>query len=57
MMKEWINMSNTEIRMKMQTMEMEYESVKNKINVLIDELDRLDNEYEQAKKELIKRSK
>ena len=56
-MKEWINMSNTEIRMKMQTMEMEYESVKNKINVLIDELDRLDNEYEQAKKELIKRSK
>jgi hypothetical protein len=57
MTRDWTNMSNTEIRMKMQTMEMEYESVKNKISVLIDELDRLDNEYEQAKKELNKRSK
>lgn len=57
MMNEWGNMSNTEIRMKMQSMEMEYESIKNKINHFIDELDKLDNEYNKAKRELERRIK
>ena len=50
-------MSNTEIRVKMSSMEEEYESVKNKINALVDKLDKLDIEYNKAKKELEKRSK
>lgn len=56
-MNEWGNMSNTEIRMKMQSMEMEYESIKNKINHFIDELDKLDNEYNKAKREIERRIK
>lgn len=54
---EWSTMSNTDIRVKMSSMEMEYENVKNKISGLIDELDKLDIEYNKAKKELEKRSK
>lgn len=54
---EWSTMSNTDIRVKMSSMEMEYENVKNKISSLIDELDKLDIEYNKAKKELEKRSK
>lgn len=50
-------MSNTEIRMKMTSMEEEYEYVKNKINSLVDKLDSLDIEYNKAKKELEKRTK
>jgi hypothetical protein len=57
MMVEWSNMSNTEIRMKMQTMEMEYESIKNKINNLMDELEKLDVVYNKGKKELERRIK
>jgi hypothetical protein len=38
-------------------MEEEYESIKNKINKLVDKLDILDNEYDKAKKELEKRTK
>lgn len=56
-MGEWSNMSNTEIRMKMQTMEMEYESIKNKINNLMDELEKLDVAYNKGKKELERRIK
>lgn len=57
MSREWCDMSNTEIRIKMQSMENKYEAIKIKISHLIDELDNLDNEYDKAKKELLKRSK
>jgi hypothetical protein len=56
-MNKWTKMGNAEIRMKMSSMELEYESIKNKINNLISELDKLDIEYNNAKKELNKRSK
>lgn len=57
MINEWCNMSNTEIRIKMQAMEMEYESIKNRINKLLDKLDELDIDYNKGKKEIEKRSK
>jgi regulator of replication initiation timing len=56
-MKDWKNMSNTEIRVKMSSMELEYDAIKNKINNLVSELDRLDMEYNNAKKELENRLK
>lgn len=54
---EWNNMSNTDIRVKMSSMQMEYEAIKNKINTLLNELDKLDIEYNKACKELEKRGK
>lgn len=56
-MTDWQNMTNTDIRMRLQSMEYEYEAVKNKINNLINQLDDLDVEYNKGKKELEKRSK
>lgn len=56
-MNDWKNMSNAEIRIKMKSMTLEYDAIKQKINNLINELDRLDNEYNNANKELNKRSK
>lgn len=50
-------MSNTEIRMKLKTLEEEYTTVKNKINNLLSVLDSLDSEYIKGKKELENRSK
>lgn len=54
---EWVSMSNTEIRMKLKTLEEEYTTVKNKINNLLSVLDSLDSEYIKGKKELENRSK
>lgn len=54
---DWSNMSNSEIRNRIKSMEMEYESVKNKINNLVNLLDKLDIEYNNANRELNKRSK
>lgn len=54
---DWSNMSNSEIRNRIASMEMEYESIKNKINNLVTMLDDLDIEYNNANKELNKRSK
>ena len=51
----WEQISNSEIHMKLQSMEMEYENIKNKINILLDKLDSLDKEYIKGKKELKKR--
>lgn len=56
-MNEWSNMSNMEIRQKMESMILEYESIKNKINKLINNLDKLDIEYDNAKKEIERRGK
>lgn len=56
-MNEWSNMSNNEIRMKMNSMELEYEAIKNKISNLVSKLDSLDIEYNKARKEIEKRSK
>ena len=54
---DWTNMSNSEIRNRITSMEMEYESIKNQINNLVNMLDNLDIEYNNANKELSKRSK
>jgi predicted nucleic acid-binding Zn-ribbon protein len=54
---EWGNMSNTEIRMKLSSLEEEYTSIKNKINSLLTQLDELDNEYIKGKREIENRSK
>ena len=57
MIGKWSEMSNTEIRMKMESMAMEYDAIKNQISKLLDKLDNLDNEYIKGYKELEKRSK
>lgn len=54
---KWTEMSNTDIRMKMNSMKEQYEVIKNKINELFDQLDFLDNEYLKGQKELENRSK
>lgn len=54
---DWSNMSNTEIRRKMESMTLEYESIKNKINDFISKMDMMDIEYDKAKKEIERRSK
>ena len=54
---EWTTMSNNEIRIKLASMENEYESIKQKISKLIGELDLMDIEYYKGKKEIEKRSK
>ena len=53
----WNNMSNMEIKQKMESMVLEYESIKNKINKLINNLDKLDIDYDNAKKEIERRGK
>jgi uncharacterized coiled-coil DUF342 family protein len=54
---DWKNMSNMEIRQKMDSMKYEYESLKNKISDIITQMDNLDNEYNKANKEIENRSK
>jgi uncharacterized protein YlxW (UPF0749 family) len=54
---DWKNMSNVDIRNKMNSMTNEYEYIKNEINKLISKLDSLDSEYNNAKKELNRRAK
>lgn len=54
---EWEKLSNTEIRLKMSSMEEEYKTIKNKINSMISKLDALDIAYNNAKNEIEKRSK
>lgn len=56
-MMNWNNMSNMEIKQKMESMVLEYESIKNKINKLINNLDKLDIDYDNAKKEIERRGK
>lgn len=53
----WDTMSNSEIHIKLKSMESEYENIKNKINELINQLDNLDYQYNKGKLELKKRSK
>lgn len=54
---EWKNIGNMEIRQKMESMSLEYEAIKNKINNLINQMDELDIEYNKAKNELERRTK
>lgn len=56
-MNKWEKMSNSEIRQKMESMTYEYESLKNKINKIISEMDYLDKEYNDAHNEIEKRLK
>jgi hypothetical protein len=54
---DWKNMNNAEIRMKIASMEKEYDAIKMKINNLLTELDNIDMEYNKGVKELNQRSK
>ena len=54
---KWDTISNAEIRKKMESMTLEYEGLKNRINKLIEQMDNLDIEYNKAIKEIEKRSK
>ena len=56
-MNKWEKMSNSEIRQRMESMTYEYESLKNKINKIISEMDYLDKEYNNANNEIEKRLK
>lgn len=56
-MNKWEKMSNSEIRQRMESMTYEYESLKNKINKIISEMDYLDKEYNDAHNEIEKRLK
>lgn len=50
-------MTNTEIRMTLNSMKLEYEAIKNKITNLFNELDVLDNEYIRGQRVLEERTK
>lgn len=52
-----LNLSNAEIKIKMTTLENEYEVVKKEINTLIDKLSQLDKEYQLLEKVLKERTK
>jgi predicted nucleic acid-binding Zn-ribbon protein len=54
---ENLNLSNAEIKIKMTTLENEYEVVKKEINTLIDKLSQLDKEYQLLEKVLKERTK
>ena len=51
------NLSNSEIKVKMTTLEHEYEVVKKEINNLIDRLSQLDKEYQALENVLKERTK
>lgn len=51
----WEEMTTSEIRSKQLTLKELYESKKNKISQLLDDLDQLDEEYVKSEKELNKR--
>ena len=54
---KYLNFSNDELRIKLKTLEHDYESTKGKITVLSDHLETLDKEYQKAKEILMKRTK
>lgn len=54
---EYKNMSNNDIKLKMKSLENEYEGIKNKIFKLVEKMKELDYSYNEGKKELINRSK
>lgn len=56
-MEEWSKLTNTEIRLKIASMEQEYEAIKNKINNLMNDLESIDVKYNKAISELNKRTK
>ncbi len=51
----WIDFSNAEIKAKQIALKGEYESIKVKIEKLIDDLDSIDKEYNKSEEELNKR--
>lgn len=51
------NMSNSELKLKMKKLEDEYESIKIKINSLVDRMSELDIEYNNVNKIYQKRTK
>ena len=51
------NMSNGDIKIEMKNLENKYESIKSQVLKFINEMKELDDEYIEAKKELINRSK
>jgi len=51
------NMSNAEIKIYQKTLENEFDSIKSEISERMDRLDALERKYENAQKEIDKRSK
>ena len=54
---KYLNLSNAEIRVKLVSLENEYEAVKNRIRKDLERLDALDEEYISMKQVLNKRTK
>lgn len=50
-------LSNAELKIKMNEMENEYESLKNKINTILNRMEELDNKYDKLKTILNKRTR
>jgi|TARA_R110001592_G_scaffold28739_9_gene105053 hypothetical protein len=55
--KKWNDMSNSNIRIKLESLRHEHESIKTKIDVLIDNLRDIELDYLNGNEALIKRSK
>jgi len=55
--KEYKNMSNSEINIKLKSLEDEYENTKLKVLKLVEEMKKLDELYLEGKKELSNRKK
>tara|TARA_Y100000389_G_C17241626_1_gene403411 strand:- start:140 stop:328 length:189 start_codon:yes stop_codon:yes gene_type:complete len=53
----WDNMSNSNIRVKLESLRHEHESIKTKIDLLIDEMKGIELEYLNGNEYLIKRYK
>ena len=56
-MKKYQNYTNAELNLKLKTLENEYEVTKHKVLGLIQEMQKLDLEFAEAKKEVEKRNK
>ena len=54
---KYLDLSNAEIRIKLMTMENEYEAIKNRIKNDLERLDKLDEEYTSMKQVLSKRTR
>lgn len=56
-MKKYQNYTNAELNLKLKTLENEYEAAKHKVLGLIQEMQKLDLEFAEVKKEVEKRNK
>lgn len=56
-MKEYQNYTNAELKLKLKTLEDEYEATKHKVLELIQNMQKMDIEFAEAKRELENRNK